>query len=385
MKRRSWMSEDHIAFQDTVRSFLDTELKPRMEELRRKGLIPHELWTRAGELGILGASIPEAHGGSGLARSFDAVTFLEQTRMGDSGWGISVHGFVAHYISAYGTEEQKQRWLPGLATGERIAAIAMTEPEVGSNLQGVRTTAVADGDAYVINGSKIFITNGQVANLVCVVAKTDPSAGARGVSLIMVETDEAPGFKRGRNLEKLGMKRSDTSELFFEDVRVPKSNLLGGVEGQGFVQLMQQLDWERLTIGILAVGTCERALEVTKTYVDERKVFGKRVMDMQNTRFKLAEAATLTEVLRTFVDSCIEDYDAGDLTRERAAMAKWWGADTQCKVVDECLQLFGGYGYMMEYPIAEMYADSRAQKIYGGTNEIMKEIIARGIDVGGSR
>lgn len=375
-----WASEDHQQFADTVRKFYQAELEPNREQWTKDHMVAPEFWLKAGDLGILGASVPEEHGGLGLSRSFDIVTFLEQSRIGDIGWGFAVHNILAHYIAAYGTEDQKARWLPGLATGEFIGAIAMTEPGAGSDLKAIRSTAVSDGDDYVINGSKTFISNGQTANLLVVVTKTDSKAGAKGVSLFIVETDEVEGFRRGRNLEKIGMLRQDTSELFFEDVRVHKDCLLGGVEGQGFIQLMTQLPWERMIMSYTGLGAAEYAVRLTTDYVCERKAFGKRVMDFQNTRFKLAEQITKVEVLRSFLDDCMDQMEEGTLSGERAAMAKYWATETQCQVVDECLQLFGGYGYMMEYPIAELYADARVQKIYGGTSEIMKEIIARGLD-----
>jgi acyl-CoA dehydrogenase len=376
----SWMTEDHVGFQDSVKRFFEVEALPHKARWTEQGYVERDFWKKAGDAGILGATIPEAYGGSGAPRSFDAVTFLEQGRFGDSGWGFGVHNIVVHYVLAYGTEEQKQRWLPGLASGELIGAIAMTEPGAGSDLQSVRTKAEVDGDEYVIDGAKTFITNGQTANLICLVAKTNASERASGISLIMIETDEVEGFRRGRNLEKIGMKRQDTSELFFEGVRVPRANLLGSQEGQGFYQLMNQLVWERLLIGVSALGACDRALAETLAYVQERKVFGKRVFELQNTRFKLAEASTKTEVLRAFVDQCVKEFDEGTLTTARASMAKWWGSEIQCEVIDECLQLHGGYGYMMDYTIAELYADARVQKIYAGTNEVMKELIARSLE-----
>lgn len=375
----SWMNDDHVAYQDAVRQFLQAEVMPNKERWTEQGFVEREFWLKAGEAGLLGATIPEEYGGSGAARSFDAVTFLEQGRVGDSGWGFGVHNIVTHYLLAYGTEAQKKRWLPGLASGEFVGAIAMTEPGTGSDLQSVRTRAELDGDHYVIDGAKTFITNGQTANLICVVAKTDADAKASGISLIMVETDGVDGFKRGRNLNKVGMKRQDTSELFFEGVRVPRENLLGPKEGQGFYQLMNQLVWERLLVGVSALGACDLALAETLAYVTERKVFGKRVFELQNTRFKLAEATTKTEVLRAFIDQCVTEFDAGTLTTAKASMAKYWGSEVQCEVIDECLQLHGGYGYMMDYTIGELYADARVQKIYAGTNEIMKELIARSL------
>lgn len=380
MPNHLWMQEDHKAFADTVRRFFAEEITPNKDAWTEAGTVPKSLWKKAGELGILGATFPEEHGGLGLSRHFDAVTFLEQTRAGDSGWGVSVHNIAAHYITAFGTDEQKARWLPGLASGDKVAAIAMTEPGTGSDLQAVKTTAIKDGNEYLINGSKTFITNGGSADLIVLVAKTDPKAKGRGVSLIVVETEGLEGFSVGRRLKKMGMKRNDTAELSFEDVRVPLTNLIGTEEGQGFIQLMKQLPWERLILGFMALGASQCALDMTLDYVRERKAFGQRIMDFQNTRFKLAEAATKIELLAAFVDQCLAELESGTLTPEKAAMAKWWGTQTQCEIIDECLQLFGGYGYMQEYPISELYTDARVQKIYGGTNEIMKELIARDLD-----
>ena len=380
MVKHAWMTEDHHAYADTVARFFDEEFQPNRDQWKDDGLVPKDFWRKAGDLGILGATIPEEYGGLGLSRHFDAVTFLEQAKVGDSGWGFSVHNIATHYINAYATEQQKQQWMPKLASGEMVAAIAMTEPGTGSDLQAVKTTAVKDGNEYLINGSKTFITNGGSADLVVLVAKTDPQAAGKGVSLIMVETQDLEGFSVGRKLDKMGMKRNDTAELNFSDVRVPLTNLLGDEEGQGFYQLMKQLPWERLLLAISAVGAAQCALKITLDYVRERKAFGQRIMDFQNTRFKLAEVATKTEVLAAFVDNCLEELERGELTAEKAAMAKWWGSQVQCDIMDECLQLFGGYGYMNEYLISELYADARVQKIYGGTNEIMKELIARGLD-----
>jgi len=381
MPNHMWMNEDHAAFADTVKRFFDEEITPNKDAWTEAGVIPKSLWKKAGDLGILGATFPEENGGLGLTRHFDAVTFLEQTKAGDSGWGVSVHNIAAHYITSFGTEEQKARWLPELASGDKVAAIAMTEPGTGSDLQAVKTTAIKDGNEYLINGSKTFITNGASADLIVLVAKTDTAAKGRGVSLIIVETEGLEGFSVGRTLKKMGMKRNDTAELSFQDVRVPLTNLLGAEEGQGFIQLMKQLPWERLILAFMALGSSQCAMEHTLAYVKERKAFGQRVMDFQNTRFKLAECATKIELLAAFCDQCLAELDEGKLTAEKAAMAKWWGTQTQCEIVDECLQLHGGYGYMSEYPISELYTDARVQKIYGGTNEIMKEVIARSLDI----
>lgn len=376
-----WVADEHRMFADAVSRVYADELAPNIEKWIDQGMVDRAFWEKAGTQGIMGGSVPEAYGGAGGGLGFDAIAIYEQGAVGDCGWGYTIQSIVLHYLLTYGSEEQKQRWVPGLVSGERVAAIAMTEPGCGSDLQAVKTTAEKDGNHYRINGSKTFITNGQTADLIVVVAKTDKTAGAKGVSLIVVETDEVEGFRRGRNLKKLGMKANDTSELFFEDVKVPQTNLLGAEEGQGFYQLMRQLPWERLAIAITALGNIDFALAETIRYVQERKAFGKRVMDFQNTRFKLAEMKTKAEVLRAFVNDCIARAEAGTLDAATASMAKYWSTETQNEVMHECLQLFGGYGFMMEYPIARLYADARVQMIYGGTNEIMKELIARSIDV----
>lgn len=376
-----WMTEELSILREQVRRFLDREFVPHRERWEKDGVVDRAAWRKAGEAGLLCASIPEAYGGGGGTHAHDVVIAEETGRAGLGGGfgaGNGVHSnIVAHYLLAYGTEEQKLRWLPGMAAGDLIGAIAMTEPGTGSDLQSVRTTARRDGDHYVINGQKTFITNGQNADLVFVIAKTDPTAGAKGVSIVVVETAKAPGFRRGRNLEKIGMHAQDTSELFFDDVRAPVDNLLGGVEGQGFKQLMVQLAWERLSCAFGAVVAMERAVELTSDYVKDRKAFGQPLMNFQNTQFKLAEAKTQAVIARTFVDELMMRLLAGTLDPATAAMAKWWTTDAQCKVIDECLQFFGGYGYMTEYPIARMYADARVQKIYAGTNEVMKLLIAR--------
>ncbi len=376
----SWMEEEHVLLQQSVRKFFAEELVPNLDRWRNAGIVDREMWLKAGNAGFLGASVPVEYGGSGGTAAFDVVIAYEQARAGDSGWAWGVHNICTHYILGYGTEEQKTRWLPGLASGEIVPAIAMTEPGTGSDLQAVKTYAEKSGDDYVINGSKTFISNGQAADIVIVVAKTDKAARAKGISLVVVETENCKGFMRGRNLEKIGMKGQDTSELSFDDVRVPSSNLLGGKEGQGFIQLMSQLPWERLQIGVGALGASEMMVDETLSYVKERKAFGQRLMDMQNTRFKLAEAKTKLEVTRAFIDQCVEKLVRGDLDAATGSMAKWWGSQIQCEIADECLQLHGGYGYMMEYPIARAYADARVQKIYGGANEIQKELIARSMD-----
>lgn len=378
-----WIDDELRILHDSALRFTLAEFAPQREVWEKQGMCDREAWRTAGEAGLLCASIPESYGGAGGDYRHEAVIYDAVMRGGAAAsiaGGNTVHSqIVAHYLLNYGSENQKQRWLPKMASGELISAIAMTEPGAGSDLQGVKTTAIRDGDHYIINGSKTFITNGQHAELIITVCKTDPSAGARGISLIVVETEGLTGFSRGRNLEKLGLKEADTSELFFSDVRVPVSNLIGDVEGQGFIQLMKQLPQERLSIACAGATIAEMAVEETVRYAKERGAFGKTVFDFQNTRFKLAECKTEATISRTFVDHCISKHIRGELTAEEASMAKWWCSQKQCDIVDECLQLHGGYGYMWEYPIARMYADSRVQKIYGGTNEIMKELISRSL------
>ena len=377
----TWFNDDHRLYAHSVSRFFADHLVPNIERWNEEEMVERNFWHKAGEAGILGATIAQTHGGAGGGIAFDAITAYEQAHCGDNGWGFGIQSIVIGYVQAYATEEQKTRWLPQLASGEMVAALAMTEPGTGSDLQAVTTSAVKDGNHYRINGSKTFITNGQSADLICLVAKTDKKQSARGMSLIMVETDGLEGFRRGRNLKKIGLKSQDTSELFFDNVKVPQTHLLGTEEGQGFYQLMKQLPWERLYIGITALGSMDCALEETTRYVQERKAFGQRVMDFQNTRFKLAEIKTKIEVTRSFINDAITRLETGTLDAATASMAKWWGSQVQCDIIDECLQLHGGYGYMMEYPIARLYTDARVQKIYGGTNEIMKELIARSIDI----
>lgn len=377
--RSSWMDEDLDALRELARSFCEKEIKPNTEKFIEQHHVDRDLWNKAGELGLLCMSIPEEYGGGGGTFAHEAVLIEEQARVGDTAWGQSLHsGIVAHYILQYGTEEQKKHWLPKLASGDVVGAIAMTEPGTGSDLQSVKTKAIRDGDDYVVNGSKTFITNGAQADLIIVVVKTDTSEGANGISLVLVEGDRE-GFRRGRVLDKLGQKGQDTSELFFEDVRIPVSNLLGTAEGLGFIQLMQQLPQERLIIGVGAVAGMEAALEHTLRYTKERHAFGKPVFSFQNTKFKLAEVATDAKIARVFVDYCLSQHLIGELDIPTVAMAKWWTTERAMSVADECLQLHGGYGYMTEYPIARMWVDNRVQKIYAGTNEIMKEIIARSL------
>lgn len=375
--RSSWMTEELDDVRDLARTFCRNELVPHQQRWARQKHVDREVWTKAGEVGLLALSIPEAYGGGGGTFAHEAVLYEEQARAGDSAWGVTVHnGIVAHYLLAYASEEKKREWLPKLASGEYVGAIAMTEPGTGSDLQAISTRAVRDGDHYVVNGAKTFITNGGLADLVVVAVKTDPEAGAKGVSLLVVETS-TPGFRRGRVLDKVGMHGQDTAELFFDDVRVPVENLLGGEEGQGFVQLMQQLPQERLIIAITAVAGMESAVEQTLAYTKERTAFGRPLFGFQNTKYTLAEAATEVAVARAFLDQCIERHLRGELDVRDAAMVKLWSTERVNKVVDDCVQLFGGYGYMTEYPIARAWADVRVSRIFGGTNEIMKDIISR--------
>jgi acyl-CoA dehydrogenase len=375
----SLAEEDMVIFNDSVGRFFDAHApESRVASWREAGVVERAFWTESADAGLSCLSIPEEYGGMGGDYRHEVILMEQLGAKGVDGFGLSLHNaIVAHYILNYGTEVQKQRWLPKMATCELISAIAMTEPGAGSDLQGIKTSARLDGDEYVINGSKTFITNGQTANLVVVVCKTDPNQGARGTSLLVVETDNAPGFERGRNLDKLGMEAADTSELFFNDVRVPAANLLGEGEGQGFFQLMGQLPQERLNIAIQGIATIERALALTIDYVKQRGAFGKKIIDFQNTQFVLAECKTEATIARVFVDHCIEQHLKGKLDASTASMAKYWVTDLENKIVDRCLQLYGGFGYMSEYPIARMYRDSRVQRIYGGANEIMKVLIAR--------
>ena len=376
----AWKTGDVAMLQDMATRFLTDEILPEYDRYEKDEIVDRSAWEKAGAAGLLCASMPEEYGGAGGTYAHESAIAEAIGHVGVDGFGIALHNaIVAPYILHYGSEEQKRKWLPRMATGELIGAIAMTEPGAGSDLQGVKTRAERDGNQYRINGSKTFITNGQNANLIVVVTKTDPSQGAKGTSLIVVETDEAEGFERGRNLDKIGLKANDTSELFFNDLRVPTANLLGHDEGQGFVQLMQQLPQERLLIGAQAIAMIERALAVTIEYVKERRAFGKAIIDFQNTQFKLAELKTEATVGRIFYNDCVARHLEGGLDAVTASMCKLWLTDLQCKLVDECLQLFGGYGYMNEYPIARMFRDARVQRIYGGTNEVMKLLIARSL------
>lgn len=380
---RPWMTEELTLLRDSASRFLTREMLPHRERWEEEGLVDRASWRKMGETGLLCASIPEAYGGGGGSYAHEIVIAEEIARAGLGGGlgaGAGVHsGIVAHYILAYGTEDQKQRWLPGMASGEKIGAIAMTEPGTGSDLQSVRASAKRDGDSYVINGSKTFISNGQNADIIIMVVKTDPGEAAKGISLIVVEADRADGFRRGRNLHKIGMAAQDTSELFFDGVRVPVANLIGEREGQGFMQLMVQLAWERLQMAVSSAIGMEEAVRLATDYARQRQIFGKPLFSFQNTQFKLAECATTATIARVFVDELIVRLLAGDLDVATAAMAKLWTSEQQCLVVDECLQLFGGYGYMTEYPIARMYADARVGRIFAGTSEIMKTIIARAL------
>lgn len=377
----AWIDEELSILQDHVARFLEREFTPHAARWRKERRVDPEAWLKAAQAGILCASIPEAYGGGGGTLAHEAVISQELARAGlGSGFGVGnsvSSAIVGQYILAYGTEAQKQRWLPPMARGERIGAIAMTEPDAGSDLQALRTTARPVDGGYSLSGQKTFISNGQTANLIVVVARTGEEAGAKGLSLLVVETEDAEGFRRGRNLEKIGMHAQDTSELFFDDVFVPEARLLGEAPGRGFLQLVHQLAWERMVIALNATVNMERAVTMTVDYVRERKAFGKPLMDFQNTQFVLADARTEATVARTLVDALMVRLLAGDLDPATAAMAKLWTTETQCRVIDACQQLFGGYGYMAEYPIAELYADARVSRVYGGASEIMKLIIAR--------
>lgn len=380
LPRPAWMTEDLVLLEEQAQRFVNAEFTPHVDAWNEAGMYPREVWDQAGAAGLLCAAMPEDYGGAGGTFAHEAAIIRAFSGGGFDSFGAPLHSaIVAPYILHYGTEEQKKRWLPKLASGELVGAIAMTEPGTGSDLQGVKTTARKSGNGYVLNGAKTFITNGQHANLIVVVAKTDQSQGAKGVSLMVLETEGASGFRRGRKLKKLGLDAADTSELFFDDVPLPADSLLGTQEGQGFYQLMQELPQERLLVATHAQAMTERGLALTIDYVKERKAFGKPILDFQNTQFVLAECKTEATVARVFVDNCIERHIKGELDAVGASMAKYWVTDMQAKVVDRCLQLFGGYGFMDEYPISRLYRDARVMRIYAGTNEIMKLLIARSL------
>ncbi len=382
---RSLFTPDHEAFRDSFRKFMDKEIAPHHADWEEQGYVDRAVWNKAGENGFLCMTMPEEHGGAGADKLYSVIQMEELGRAGFSGIGYGLHSeIVAPYLLHYGTPEQKAKYLPKLASGEMIGAIAMSEPAAGSDLQGIKSSALKQADgSYLLNGSKTFITNGWHADLIIVVAKTNPAAGAKGTSLLLVERG-MPGFSVGKRLKKLGLKAQDTSELFFDNVRVPADNLLGGSlqENRGFICLMEQLPWERLQIAIGAIAAAQAAIDWTVTYVKDRKVFGQPVASFQNTRFTLAELQTQVQIGQVFVDKCAELLMQDKLDTATASMAKYWCSDLQCKVMDECVQLFGGYGFMWEYPITRAYADARVQRIYGGTNEIMKEVITRAMGLG---
>ncbi|HEY5187107.1 MAG TPA: acyl-CoA dehydrogenase family protein [Actinomycetes bacterium] len=378
---RQIFTEEHEAFRATVRTFIEKEIAPHHEQWERDGMVSREAWLAAGRQGLLGFFVEEEYGGAGADDfRYNAVLAEELTYAGFSGPAFALHNdIIGPYLTRLATREQKRRWLPGFCSGEIVTAIAMTEPDAGSDLQGIKTTAVDQGDHYLLNGSKTFISNGILSDLVIVVAKTDPAAGARGISLLVVERG-MPGFDRGRRLDKVGMRAQDTAELVFADVKVPKENLLGA-EGSGFVSLMENLPQERLSIAIAAAAATERLLEISLAYAKERQAFGRPIGSFQHNRFVLAEMATQARVARVFVDDCIARHTRGELDIATAAMAKWWTTEVQKQVVDQAVQLHGGYGYMLEYPVAKAFLDTRVQTIYGGTTEIMKEIIGRSLGV----
>jgi acyl-CoA dehydrogenase len=370
-----WMDEETRIFRKVVSEFIAKELAPHQTRWGEQRRPDAEAWSKAGKVGLLLPDVPEEYGGGGGTFAHEAVVVEELARAGVN-FGSGIQSIVAHYILAYGSEQQKHRWLPGLASGELVGAIGMTEPDAGSDIQAIKTTARRDGDQYVVDGSKTFITNGWHASLVCLAVRTDPrAAGPRGLSLLMIETRDLPGYRVGPSLEKIGRHAQDTCQLFFDSVRVPATNLLGAGEGRGLFQMMDQLNYERLSIALSAAAGAERAVDITTRYVKDRKAFGKALLDFQNTRFKLAECKTEAHLGRIFVDNCIQKFIAGELDGITAAMAKYWLTECQWRILDECVQLHGGYGYMQEYPIARMWADSRVQRIYAGSNEIMKEIV----------
>jgi acyl-CoA dehydrogenase len=370
------MTDELVQFGDVVRRFSNEYLVPNDVKWREQKQATREAWRKAGELGIILPDVPDDYGGSGGTPAHAGVVFWEIGYSGNTGLGLGLSHIVGHYLLRFGTEAQKLRWLPGIASGEVIGAIAMTEPGTGSDLQGVRTRAERRGDEYVINGAKTFISNGQLCDLVVVVAKTDPALGAKGISLFLVDTS-TPGFQRGKVLEKLGMEGNDTSEMYFDDCVVPADCLLGEIEGRGFYQLMEQLPFERAQIAIWAAGAMAHAFELTVEYVKERRAFGKPLIEFQNTRFVLAGVKATVTATRAFSDMIVQQWADGTLDAVTASMAKFWCTERQCEVMDQCLQLFGGYGYMKEYPIARLYADARVQRIYGGANEIQRELVGR--------
>jgi alkylation response protein AidB-like acyl-CoA dehydrogenase len=377
--RSAWADDDVIALKEMATKFFETEALPHRERWAAQKCVDRDFWYKAGELGLLCTSIPEVYGGGGGTLAHDFAVMEAQAACGESGFGNQVHsGLVAHYILAYGSEEQKRRWLPGMASGALVSAIAMTEPGGGSDLKALRTSAIRDGDHYRLNGAKTFTSNGSSADIIVLVVKTDPTAGAKGVSLLVLETADASGFRVGRILDKVGMKAQDTAELFFDDVLVPAENLLGE-EGAGYGYAMRQLAHERLVVAVWGTAVLESAVDETVKYTKDRRAFGTSLFEMQNTRFELAECATIARIARVFVDDCVERHLRNDLDATTASMAKAWVSDMQVAVIDRCVQLFGGYGYMLEYPIARMFVDSRAQKIYAGANEVMKELIARSL------
>ena len=377
--RSTWADDDVIALKEMATKFFETEALPHRERWAAQKCVDRDFWYKAGELGLLCTSVPEEYGGGGGTLAHDFAVMEAQAACGESGFGNQVHsGLVAHYILAYGTDEQKRRWLPGMASGKLVSAIAMTEPGGGSDLKALRTSAIREGDHYRLNGAKTFTSNGSSADLIVLAVKTDPAAGTKGVSLLVLETADAPGFRVGGVLDKVGMKAQDTAELFFDDVLVPAENLLGE-EGAGYGYAMRQLAHERLVVAVWGTAVLESAVEETVKYTKDRHAFGSSLFDMQNTRFELAECATIARIARVFVDDCIERHLRGELDATTASMAKAWVTDMQVQVIDRCVQLFGGYGYMLEYPIARMFVDSRAQKIYAGANEVMKELIARSL------
>jgi alkylation response protein AidB-like acyl-CoA dehydrogenase len=378
---RTLFSPEHETFRDSVRRFMESEVMPHEERWQEQGYVDRAVWQKAGANGFLCPSMPEDYGGSGADKLYSVILIEEQARANSSSLGFGLHSeIVAPYLLNYGNAHLKNNYLPKMAAGEMIGAIAMSEPGAGSDLQAVKTTAVRKGDRYVVNGSKTFITNGWHSDLVIVVAKTDPAKGAKGTSLIVVDTS-MKGFSKGKRLKKMGLKGQDTAELFFDNVEVPVENLLGQ-ENNGFIYLMQELPWERMQIAIAAVAKAEAAIQWTTDYVRERKAFGRTVASFQNTRFKLAELATEAQIARVFVDRCLELLLDKKLDTATASMAKYWCSDIECRIIDECLQLHGGYGFMWEYPIARAYVDARVQRIYGGTNEIMKEVISRSMGLG---